>query len=186
VTNLEYLAARAKGIPIYAFVERKVLAVVPVWRANKDGDFSSVVDDSRVFGFIEDVRDVHKTWMREFDLADEIVETLRTQFAYLALQGARLFQQTRDSREYSVLRELSGAPLQIALEKPPGWEYKLFAETLIQEIKARRTLREQLRLGITHGPHEHVTVDAFADWGAIRMAELQRIIAGVETLGTRS
>ena len=36
VTNLEYLAARAKGIPIYVFVERRVLAVLPTWKDNPD------------------------------------------------------------------------------------------------------------------------------------------------------
>jgi hypothetical protein len=56
VTNLEYLAARAKGIPIYAFVDRRILAVLPVWHANKEGVFSGVVDDPLVFAFIEEVR----------------------------------------------------------------------------------------------------------------------------------
>src|SRR5690349_3760353 len=45
VTNLEYLAARAKGIPIYAFVDRRVLTLLPVWRDNKNIDFSGAVDD---------------------------------------------------------------------------------------------------------------------------------------------
>ena len=36
VTNLEYLAARAKGIPIYAFVEKRTLGALTLWEANPD------------------------------------------------------------------------------------------------------------------------------------------------------
>jgi uncharacterized protein DUF4062 len=183
VTNIEYLAARAKGIPVYVFVERKVMSVLSVWRANKTGDFSSVVDDPRVFDFVEEVRDLHKVWMREFDLANEILEALRAQFAYLTLQGTLLTQRARDSREYSTLRGLSGAPLRIALEQPPGWEYKLFGEVLIQEVGARRNLREQLRLGITYGPCEGITIEGFHSWGEARVEELDRILEALKTLG---
>lgn len=183
VTNIEYLAARAKGIPVYVFVERKVLSVLSVWRANKTGDFSSVVDDPRVFNFVEEVRDLHKVWTQEFDLANEIVEALRAQFAYLTLQGILLIQRARDSREYSTLRGLSGAPLRIALEQPPGWEYKLFGEVLNQEIGARWNLREQLRLGITCGPCERITIEGFQAWGEARVEELDRIHEALKTLG---
>lgn len=183
VTNIEYLAARAKGIPIYAFVERKVLEVLPVWRKNKKGDYSSIVDDARVLDFVDEVRELHKVWMREFDLADEIVEALRAQFAYLTLQGARLTQRAHDGAEYAVLRDLQGVPLRIALERPPGWEYKLFAELLLQEVGTRRDLRERLRLGLIDGPYESVSMQSFFSWAEVRMAELNRICAALMTLG---
>jgi hypothetical protein len=182
VTNLEYLAARAKRIPIYAFVERRVLALAPVWQATKNGDFSGVVDDPRVFEFVHEVRDLHKVWMREFELAGEIVEALRAQFAYLTLQGARLAQRSVDSRESYLLRELSGAPLRIVLEKPRFWEHRLLAESLIQELELRRGMREQKRLGLTFGERENVTVDEFPTWSEIRMAELQRVNESLDRL----
>ena len=37
ITNLEFLAARAKGIPIYAFVDKSVLSILPVWKTNLEG-----------------------------------------------------------------------------------------------------------------------------------------------------
>src|SRR6202035_1320339 len=185
VTNIESMPARAKGMPGFVFVERKVMSFLSVWRANKTGDFSSVVDDHRVFDFVEEGRDLHKVWMREFDLATEIVEALRAQFAYLTLQGALLTQRARDGREYSTIRGLSGAPLRVALEQPPGWEYKLFAEVLIQEVGARRNLREQLRLGITHGPFEGLAMEDFHSWGKVRVEELVRILEALKTLGNK-
>jgi hypothetical protein len=35
ITNLEFLAARQKGIPINAFIERGILSVIPVWKKIK-------------------------------------------------------------------------------------------------------------------------------------------------------
>src|SRR4051812_24629597 len=51
ITNLEYLAAREKGIPIYAFVERGIRTLLPVWRANPSSDFSQEVDSVELFKF---------------------------------------------------------------------------------------------------------------------------------------
>lgn len=66
VTNLEYLAARAKGIPIYAFVQREVLAVLPTWNDNPDADFSGTVDSIELFAFLERVRTGDMVWMYPF------------------------------------------------------------------------------------------------------------------------
>lgn len=49
VTNLEYLEARAKGIPIYVFVLEAVLNTLKVWQGSPEADFASVVDDRKVF-----------------------------------------------------------------------------------------------------------------------------------------
>ena len=53
VTNLEFLEARASGVPVYVFVESGVLAQLRVWHDNPEADFSSVVDTARVFEFID-------------------------------------------------------------------------------------------------------------------------------------
>ena len=52
VTNREYLAARAKGIPVYVFVQRSVLDLLRIWKANQSADFSSAVDSPKVFEFV--------------------------------------------------------------------------------------------------------------------------------------
>ncbi len=87
ITNLEYLAARAKGIPIYVFVDKRVTAVLPVWRSNPDGDFSAAVDDVRLFEFVEQVRSTERVWTHEFERTQDIIAALRVQFAHLMLQG---------------------------------------------------------------------------------------------------
>lgn len=182
VTNLEYLAARAKGIPVYTFVAKQVLSLLPVWKANKNADFSSVVDDPRVFAFIEEIRDVHKVWMSEFDLADEIVTALRWRLASLALQGARFARKTRDEREYATVSQLQGPALRLALERPAHWEYQLFAEVLIQELAMRRVLSERKRLGLSFGAYDWISDQNLQGWLQARGAELKCLLHAFHVL----
>lgn len=80
ITNIEYLAARAKGIPIYTFIKESVLTALPIWKKNPEADLSDIVDDSAVFEFVVAVREAEQTWTLEFDLAQDIVLTLRANF----------------------------------------------------------------------------------------------------------
>lgn len=57
ITNLEYLHAKAKGIPIYVFVSKQLYNNLPLWRTNKDGDFSSIVDNPKIFEFVSEIYD---------------------------------------------------------------------------------------------------------------------------------
>ena len=43
ITNLEYLHAKAKGIPIYVFVSSKLRDNLPLWKANPTGDFRQLL-----------------------------------------------------------------------------------------------------------------------------------------------
>src|SRR5215212_4040905 len=182
VTNLEYLAARAKGIPIYTFVAKQVLTLLPVWKANKEADFSSVVDDPRVFAFIEEIRDVHKVWMSEFDLADEIVTAFRWRLAALALEGARFVRKTRDDREYAIVSQLQGPALRLALERPAHWGYQLFAEVLIQELAIRRALSERNRLGLSFGTYDWISDQNIRGWLHARGAEFKGLLHAFDVL----
>jgi hypothetical protein len=78
VTNLEFRTAKAKGIPVYVFVVRSILEILPVWRQNPSGDFSSVVDSPALFQFVSELRDAGETWVFPFDTAQDICSTLRT------------------------------------------------------------------------------------------------------------
>ena len=77
VTNLEYLSARSKGIPIFTFIARNVLEILPVWKANPSGDYSSVTDSPKLFEFVASLRDSGAEWVFPFDLAQQIFDVLR-------------------------------------------------------------------------------------------------------------
>ncbi|MGD0037711.1 MAG: DUF4062 domain-containing protein [Bacteroidota bacterium] len=171
ITNLEYLTAHLKGIPIFAFVQKDVLALLPIWKSNKTADFSATVDDPRVFNFIEKVRSIDKIWMFEFETAQNIIETLRIQFAYLMFDGLSLKLRLKDN----VIPKdpnLSGESIRIYLEKPEAWEYRLFAHSLIDQIKSLDDRKREYELGLTLGVSEKVTVSNLSDWCGTRVNEL--------------
>jgi hypothetical protein len=83
VTNLEYVTAKAKGIPVYVFVMRSLLSILPVWRENPGGNYASVADSPKLFDFISSIQSGGDQWVFPFDDAQEIVSVLRAQLAYL-------------------------------------------------------------------------------------------------------
>ncbi len=105
ITNLEYLTARAKGIPVYVFAMRTVIELLPVWNANPGGDFKNIVDSPSLFEFVSAIRTSGKTWVFSFDLAEDIVSTLRTQLAYLFTDALELRRRvSRIGAEYQQLQ----------------------------------------------------------------------------------
>jgi hypothetical protein len=61
----------------------------------------------------------------------DIKGTLKTQFAYLLARGLDLLRSLRGAE--AAVEGLRGQALRVALEKPPGWQGKLFAQIAIDE-----------------------------------------------------
>ena len=173
VTNLEYLAARAKGIPIYAFVERDVLAVLTTWQANPNADFSSTVDTPELFDFLERLRSGDRVWMFPFSTAQEIIQVLRTQFAYLMGHGLAVLSKLQGQQ--LELRSLTGKALQLAIERPLGWQGKLCAQVLFDEIDGMRDLRRAHDRGIALGAGERVSDGDVPGWIASHLGRATRL-----------
>jgi hypothetical protein len=182
VTNLEYLSARLKGIPIYIFIDKRVLSIMPVWQKNPDADFSGQVEDVKVFDFINEVRSEHKAWTHEFETAQDIVASLRNQFAYLTMNGINWMMRLHHSPEARILQKLSGESLKIALEKPDHWEYKLIAQRLNEEINNVYELRQTHELGLALGTGESVSAFEFKDWNSRCVSELTNLVKALEIL----
>jgi len=180
VTNLEYLAARAKGIPIYAFVDQGILSLIPVWKSSPDADFSSRVDTPRLFTFIEEVRASDKVWTQEFAYAGDIIGALRIQLAYQHRRGLVLQRQLRQAGDQYWLRELHGEALKIALERPTGWEYRLFARALIDAVDSHHRSRRRHETGIPLGLGEDVSDPL--DWLRSRFSDMLRMAAALNNL----
>ena len=171
VTNLEYTSARHKRIPIYVFIDPQVLALLPLWKRNQAADFSEQVDSPRLFEFIEHVRTIDAVWMNEFRIACDITDALRTQFAYQQQAGLRLQRQAVGLADQDWLDTLHGEALRVALDRPPHWEYLLFATSLRDGVARHRRLARTHALKIPIGFGEDVQ-ERFDD---IRQAELQRL-----------
>ena len=175
ITNLEYLAARGRSLPIYTFVDKRILNTLPVWKDNPTADYSAVVDTPRLFGFVEDIRNVDRAWVFPFDTARDIVKTLRIQFAYLVSEFLKTRAQLRGTFVTTHLHELGPRSLRLALEQPPLWEHLLLFQVWQERIDGLSHQVQDYRARFTLSTSEDVIPEAAPDWLQTRMHELQNL-----------
>ena len=180
VTNLEYTSARHKRIPIYVFIDPQVLALLPLWKRNPAADFSGQVDSTRLFEFIEHVSTIDSVWMTEFKSARDIIDALRTQFAFQQQTGLRLQRQTLSLADQDWFDTLHGETLRVALDRPPAWEYLLFASALRDGVARHRRLARTHALKIPIGFGEDVQ-DPLA-WIRTRLMDARRLTSSLNDL----
>lgn len=174
VTNAEYLSARAAGVPIFAFVHRDVLALLPLWTANPATDFSSQVDNPRLFEFVTQLRHEDGVWSFPFDTTQDIVKALRLQFAYQYRRGLNLTR--RMAGDGGSVRTLQGAALRIALERPKAWQALLTAELLEDKISLEGIRKRDYLTGFAGTTGEQIAWTNFANWISVRAGESCRIL----------
>jgi hypothetical protein len=180
VTNIEYLAARAKGIPILAFIAAEVLTLLPVWESSPEADYSSKVEDTRVFQFIRNVRNADAVWSFSFSTAQDIVGILRKQLAYHMTAGLTL--RARLGGRVDELSGLSGRSLRLALDQAAGWQGFLFAQVLSEEIACAADARLSYEAGLSFGPGSIVSLGDAGPWAAGTLKEARQLISGLTRL----
>ena len=180
VTNLEFAEAQARGVPVYVFVSRDVLAQMRLWSANPEVDFSSVVDTPRIFEFIDAFRGSGKVWTFEFATAEDIVSTLRQQFAYL-VQDALEVRQTASGQD-PLVAELEGDALMLALQRDLNWEIRLFGTVLEEELDRRTSLRREIEHRLASESTAFVDVLKLPTWMQDRMQEVARLAQTATTV----
>jgi hypothetical protein len=171
VTNLEYLAARAKGIPVFAFVQKQILAMVPIWKANPTADFRGSVDSVELFRFVEELAGITGVWVRPFELGTDIISAVREQLAYLFGDALEIRRRLGSPARY--LDELRGDTLRLAIERPPGWEFLLFFSRVADRIDSCTEMRQEHLAGLAIGLGEDV-IDAPV-WLGLRLNDLERL-----------
>lgn len=179
ITNLEYLTARAKGIPVYAFLDRRLEDALSQHRAGEVPSEISTQVDAKLLDFVERVRKADEQWTFWFASQDDIIETLRAQFAHLMRNGLDWHSRAKNVTQVD-LTTLSGRALRLAHEQPPAWEHLLYAQIIEDEVARSRYLREEHREGLALEFGEDVT-DA-AVWAQHRFRELGRVVASIEPL----
>ncbi|MEK6742552.1 MAG: DUF4062 domain-containing protein [Nitrospirota bacterium] len=179
ITNLEYIEAKAKGTPIYIFVAKNIINILPVWQKNKEGNFTDVVDSNKLFEFVESLRDTKDNWVFSFESAQDICLTLKQQLAYLFMDcldlRSRMTPGIADDKELS---EISPKSLQIIIDRPKGWEYRLFAETLKDHIDNCDNIKRDLLYGVSYGKRtalkNHIDV---ANWVSLHFSHITNTIS---------
>ncbi|HUT04796.1 MAG TPA: DUF4062 domain-containing protein [bacterium] len=183
VTNLEYLQAKAKGIPRYVFIQKGILANLPVWQNNKSADFTSVVDSAKLFEFVEWLRDPEETWTFPFESAQDIIDTLRKQMAYLFKDALDIRSKVMGSGVSESLQDLSAKALMLAVQKPFAWEYLLFAQVFADEVARSSAIKRDLEYGITLGRGVRLgDLQGFRDWTQIKSGEMISLVKSADKM----
>ena len=180
ITNLEFVEARARGVPAYVFVSRDVLAQLRVWQANPEADYSSVVDTPRIFEFIDSFRGGGESWTFEFAAAEDIVNALRQQFAYLVQDALELREMGRGQDR--LLEELKGDALMLALRRDEYWEIRLFATVLEEELDRRATLRREIEHRLASQSATFVDTGDLRPWMLDRLHEVEGLARTATTV----
>lgn len=183
VTNMEYLKAKAKGIPIYAFVDKKILSALPLWRDNPDGNFQSTVDTPRLFSFVDTFRDEDGIWSFGFESAQDIINTLRIQLGYLFHDCLELRKKATPKVVSKSVLGLNGRAFQIAIIRPAAWEQKLFAQVLAVGLEQLTNYKHDFAFGITLAPTKQLqSMQEVADYISLKTDQLLRMIEVLTTL----
>ncbi|HAS8543022.1 TPA: DUF4062 domain-containing protein [Vibrio vulnificus] len=183
ITNLEYLEAKKKGIPIYVFVNSSIMNILPIWKNNPDADFSSHVENQKVFEFVESVSHFKSNWVYKFDSASEIKSALLQQVPYLFMDSLEARKKLKDN-EVNLPSDLyPPKAARLVIEKPDGWEHLLFAFLCKAYLERLEHKKFDLEYGISF--NDVVVIeepqDVF-DWITVHNNEMLKLIRLTTTL----
>lgn len=176
VTNLEYLHAKAKGIPMYVFVSKQIYSTLPIWRSNKTGDFSSVVDNSKIFEFVADIYDECKQWIYTYDNVQDIKMTLKNQLGLIFSEGLQYKVITADTRNSVLKYDLPSGAVRMVIERPFAWEHKFLAYVLKDEFDKLQRRKWDLKYGIFDGKTYDKNPQELIDDVSERLNEIGKLI----------
>jgi hypothetical protein len=149
VTNLEYLEAKKKGIPIFVFIDQKILDIIPFWEKNPESDFSDYVDNNVLFEFVKKLKQYNENWVFGFNSSEDIEVVIKHQIPYLFMESL-LIKQKYDSKKLDLpSNKYSPKATKIVLDEESGWEYQLFAELLKDYIASYSEKRMDFKYGIS-------------------------------------
>lgn len=177
ITNLEYLAALAKGIPIYAFVSKQVLNLVGVWKDNPKAIFSKV-DSPKLFEFVSSLRESGELWVYPFESAEDIESVLRAQWAHLFNDALRVWRQLRPTKDAELYKDRSPAIIRLLVDKPFAWQYHLFSCALTEGLSLHQSLKRDWQLGLGPGDLIVVRREDFFGWIETQTVAAMRLIQG--------
>lgn len=86
ITNEEYNLAVKRGIPIIVCVDKQVDTTMTLYKKNPTANFSGVVDDVRIFHFVEYIKSASEdNWVFQYENVNDIKCILKSQFSYYLL-----------------------------------------------------------------------------------------------------
>ncbi|MBQ9841981.1 MAG: DUF4062 domain-containing protein [Clostridia bacterium] len=182
ITNLEYLHAKAKNIPIFVFVSKQLYDNLPLWRANKEMDFSAVVDNPQIFEFISGIYDEGYQWIYTFENARDIKKTLKNQFSLIFSDGLKLQKATKETQLGNLFGQIPPSAIRAMVEQPFAWEYKFLAHVLKSEFETLKADKWDLEYSYFDGEVTILTAEEFLEVVSKKFKEALNITNMLDTL----
>lgn len=183
ITNTEFLAAINKGIPIYTFALKQMTTILPLWENNPNADFSSIVDNNKVFEFLADVRKKRGLWNFEFEKAQDIMDILKAQFSILFCDSLKVKRMVEAPRFGGLFQKISGRSAQVLLKKENYYEIRFFLQCLLDEIEKYRDLRNDYEYSILLKPTDGISdLKKLIEWTKIKLRQLMTFIESLNRL----
>lgn len=183
ITNIEYQTAVEKGIPIYTFTYKQIVSIFPVWVKNPDADFSDVVDDNRIFEFIRDVRFKSNKWNYQFENANDIINTLREQLSILFKYTLKTQHKYDNVGIPSIQGNVSATAYRYLVDKNDNYEFKFFAQCMIDCIEEHSHLKHDLEYAIVSLSDKHLkTSEEIIDYFQLMLGRMKNIIDSLNRL----
>lgn len=182
ITNLEYLHAKAKGIPIYVFVDKQLYDNMKIWRSNKEAIFTGVVDNPKIFEFVSGIYDESKQWIYTYDSVRDIKMALKQQLGLLFCDGLTLQKAVGNSYNRIINKDIPSNAVRVFVEKPFAWEYKFFACVLKGEFDKLQSYRWDFKYGVYSAHATHLDRTELLDDISEKLAEILDLSNILETL----
>ncbi len=113
ITNEEYKVAEKLDLPRIVAVQRSVWDHRPTYKKNPRADHSHIVDDVRIFSFIDYIASGHSdNWVHTFETIQELEQVVTTQFAHYLTQFSKSLRK-KEPKIVGQQRELVEFPTQL-------------------------------------------------------------------------
>lgn len=152
ITNTEFETAKAKGIPIFIFIDKKTLSALSFWQENRSADFSKFVDNTKIFEFISELRNDNNLWTFEFEKVQDITTILKHQLSYLFKESLETHSKYNSLDKELLMLDISNEALNIILQKAKLYEFEFFSKVLNDEMKKITDYRNDLKYRIHYEP----------------------------------
>lgn len=147
ITNLEYLHAKAKGIPVFVFVDKQLYNYLKIWKTNKTGNFSAVVDNPQIFEFVSGIYNESKQWIYTYESMRDITITMKHQLSLIFSDGLTYKKVLHTLQPHVLESDIPAGAIRVLIEKPYAWEHKFLAYVLKDEFDKLQKHRWNFKYG---------------------------------------
>jgi hypothetical protein len=155
---------------------------LPIWKANKSGDYSSVVDNPKIFEFVAEIKADGRQWIYTYETVQDIKMTLKNQLRLVFADGLRFKAITSDPRNKVLNYNLPAGAARMVIEKPAFWEYKFLAYVMRDEFDKLQKRKWDLKYGIFDGSTYNRTPQELIDDILERFSEIGKLVSIFDVL----